>query len=80
MVIFPKGRCMMSEKENIVKLDKCFKCRLNKAEKCEGQMAVKGSILVVCPYYVDYRDEKTKIDTVEVPFVKVSKRAKKINK
>ena len=71
---------MMSEKENIVKLDKCFKCRLNKAEKCEGQMAVKGSTLVVCPYYVDYRDEKTNIEKVEVPFIKVSKRVKKIIK
>ena len=68
----------MSEKENIVKLDKCFKCRLNKADKCEGQYAIKNSVLVVCPHYVDYRDEKTKIDTVEVHYDKVSKRKKKI--
>ena len=70
----------MAEKENIVKLDKCFKCRLNKAEKCEGQMAVKGSVVVVCPYYVDYRDEWTNIEKTKVPFEKTSKRVKKIQK
>lgn len=70
----------MSEKENIVKLDKCFKCRLNKAEKCEGQYAVKGSVVVVCPYYVDYRDEGTNIEKAKVPFEKTSKRTKKIIK
>lgn len=70
----------MSEKENIVKLDKCFKCRLNKADKCEGQYAVKGSVVVVCPYYMDYRDEKANIEKVEIPFEKVSKKTKKIIK
>jgi uncharacterized lipoprotein YehR (DUF1307 family) len=34
----------------------------------------------VCPYYVDYRDEKANIEKVEIPFEKVSKRAKKIIK
>ena len=61
-----------------MKLDKCFKCRLNKAEKCEGQMACKGSTLVVCPYYIDYRDEKTNIEKAQVPYIKTSKRSKKI--
>jgi NAD-dependent dihydropyrimidine dehydrogenase PreA subunit len=70
----------MSEKEYIVKLDKCFKCRLNKADKCEGQYAVKGSVVVVCPYYVDYRDEGTNIEKAKVPFEKTSKRVKKIQK
>lgn len=63
-----------------MKLDKCFKCRLNKTDKCDGQKAVKGSVLVVCPYYVDYRDEGTAIHKVKVPFEKVSKKVSKIIK
>jgi len=73
-----KGRCIIIIKDNIVKLDKCFKCRLNRAERCEGQYAVKGSILITCPYYIDYRDEKKNIDKTEIPYEKISKRKKKI--
>lgn len=66
----------MAIPDNIVKMDKCFKCRCNSEELCEGQYAIKGSTLQVCPYYIDYRSTKS-LQGVKVPYPKISKKRKK---
>jgi len=36
-------------------MQKCFNCKRYKAEKCGGQEALKGFVLMGCPKYIDYR-------------------------
>ena len=63
--------------KDVIKMSKCDKCRCSSLELCEGQYAIKGSLLVICPSFIDYRSKGIIEDNLKVPFPKMKKKNKK---
>jgi len=54
-------------KQTLVTLGKCSHCKL-KDGFCAGLLAVEGSVLIICPCFMDRRSKKEPRGNEEVPF------------
>ena len=47
---------MVRTTKKLIICEKCSHCKLKELEKCEGQMAIKDSLLIHCNSFIDKRN------------------------